>query len=311
MTRTWRAFAKINRDLRVLGRRGDGYHEIRTTMETVDLADRIRVSDAERFEFRSTAPPSDETNLVVRAVRAFERETGLDVRLRVELDKRIPAGMGLGGGSSDAAVTVLGLSRIYGVRLEGERLYAILGELGSDVPFFALGGRALALGRGEMLYPLPDRTEGGGDGGESEAGRGAPDDGGWLVLALPTTPVSTAEAYSWLTETYEGSTILGFCARFVPALCGSRPAPDARLNDFEAALFPRFPELAEIKAQLRSSGAREVSLTGSGAALYGEFEREDAARDAVRHLGGRCRTELVRPVSRSGYFERLFPRADD
>ncbi len=293
MKRIWRAFAKVNLDLRILGKRRDGYHEIRTVLQTVDLCDRIHVSAADAFEFSTDDGPDDESNLVVRAVRAFEAAAATPVRLRLHLEKRIPIGGGLGGGSADAAVTVLGLLRHYRRSIPGERLIGLLGALGSDVPYFAVGGRVLATGRGEVLYPLPE-----GRAGASER----------ILLVHPGLRIPTAEAYSSLTRPFESNTILGFCARFAPALVSMEPTPDARLNDFEAALFPRFPEIAEIKRRLRESGARQASLSGSGATVFGEFPGEREARAAAGVLGRDYGISLVRRVSRTGYFRRVFGR---
>lgn len=291
MNQIWRAFAKVNLDLRILGKRADGFHEIRSVMQSIDLFDEIRVSSAGEFGFTATEGPEDESNLVVRAVRSFEEATSMPVRLRFELVKRIPSGAGLGGGSADAAVTLLGLARNFGQSIPGERINGMLRVLGSDVPYFSLGGRVLVTGRGDTLFPL------------AEAHTAAPS---WLLLVHPDIRIVTAEAYSWLTETFDSNTISGFCARFAPALGHAEATPNARLNDFETALFPRFPELAEIKGKLWQAGARSASLTGSGAALFGEFGGEPAARRAAEVLGRDYDVVLARPVLRADYFRRVF-----
>jgi 4-diphosphocytidyl-2-C-methyl-D-erythritol kinase len=291
MSETWRAFAKVNLDLRILGKRADGYHEIRSVLQTIDLCDEIRVSEADMFRFTATAGPEDESNLVVRAVRAFEAATSTKVGLHLHLEKRIPSGAGLGGGSADAAVTVLGLIRLYSMHISGDRLIRLLGTLGSDVPFFALGGRVLATGRGEVLFPLADR-------GDPQST--------CFLLVHPGFKIGTTAAYSWLTETFEAITILGFCARFLPQLGSAEPAPNARLNDFEAPLFRRFPDLAEIKGKLSASGARRAALSGSGATLFGEFASEGDATRAVGLLERDYDVTLVRPLSRIDYLRRMF-----
>ncbi len=291
MNQVWRAFAKVNLDLRILGKRADGFHEIRSVLQSIDLFDEIRVSNADEFGFTATAGPEDESNLVVRAVRSFEKATSKPVRLRVELEKRIPSGAGLGGGSADAAVILMGLARYYGQSIPGERMHGMLSALGSDVPYFAVGGRVLVTGRGETLFPLPDtHVE-------------APS---WLLVVHPDIRIATADAYSWLTETFEPNTISGFCARFGSALGHAEPTPGARLNDFETALFPRFPELAEIKRKLWEAGARLASLTGSGASLFGEFGGESEAKRAAEVLGRDHDVVLARPVLRAEYFRRVF-----
>src|SRR5216110_2801174 len=134
-----RAFAKINLDLRILGRRDDGYHEIKTIFQAVDWCDEILLEPSSRFEFSAPGTPEDETNLIVRAVRAYERLAGITANVRIEVKKNIPVGRGLGGGSSDAAVTFIGLQRLYKRSLPFEEVPGVLRDLGSDVPFFTLG----------------------------------------------------------------------------------------------------------------------------------------------------------------------------
>src|SRR5262245_55314804 len=154
-----RAFAKINLDLQVLGRRDDGYHEIKTIFQAVDWCDEILLEPAKRFEFSAPGSPEDETNLVVRAVRAYERLAGITASVRIHVKKNIPIGRGLGGGSADAAVTFIGLQRLFKRSLQFEQIPEILRNLGSDVPFFALGGRAAGYGRGDEVYKLDDAAD--------------------------------------------------------------------------------------------------------------------------------------------------------
>src|SRR5438067_1177030 len=154
-----RAFAKINLDLRILGRRDDGFHELKTIFQAVDWWDEIVMEPASHFEFSAPGTPEDETNLVVRAVRAYERLAGVTANVRIKLTKNIPVGRGLGGGSSDAAVTFIGLQRLYKRALPFDRIPGVLRDLGSDVPFFTLGGRAAGYGRGDDVYKLDDATD--------------------------------------------------------------------------------------------------------------------------------------------------------
>jgi 4-diphosphocytidyl-2-C-methyl-D-erythritol kinase len=292
----WRAFGKVNLELRVLGRRPDGYHNIETVLQTIDLSDEIHVSEAPEFRFETSAGPPDGSNLVVRAVRLFEARTGVSVRLKLSLEKRIPGGAGLGGGSADAAVTLMGLERYYRTGLSGDALLEGMSELGSDVPFFSLGGRALALGRGEVLFPLDDA------------------DFGWFVLLWPGIAIRTAEAYSWLTQTTESTKILGFCAHFLPEYGLFRsPWPvsggDRGLNDFEEPVFRRFPVLGEFREGLLARGARLAALSGSGSTLFGEFPTRDQAREAAAAAavpGAECGAFVVRPIGRVEYLGRIF-----
>ena len=240
-----RAFAKINLDLKILGRRSDGYHEIRTILQTIDWYDEIRIERANTFQFVSAGLPlryADGTsNLVVRAVHEFERATGLRVQAHIELVKNVPAGAGLGGGSADAAVTLMGLQQMYGEVLSPAEFLKCLRSLGSDVPFFAVGGKALGIGRGEEVVPQED------------------DNTYWLVVVHPGVHISTAEAYSWLTVSGESNTIKGFYAQLDPGRESRLPG-----NDFESPVFEHHPVLGEIKGELLRLGATQAALSGSG-----------------------------------------------
>ena len=176
-----RPFAKINLDLRVLGRRSDGYHEVKTIFQAIDWCDEILMEPSARFEFSAPGTPEDETNLVVRAVSAYERLAGMTAKVRIDVSKNIPVGRGLGGGSSDAAVTFIGLQRLFKRALPFDQVPAVLRDLGSDVPFFALGGRAAGYGRGDEVYKLDDAAD------------------YWVLLVDPGVMIPTKDAYSWLT----------------------------------------------------------------------------------------------------------------
>ncbi len=250
------SFAKVNLSLKVLGRRADGYHELRTVFQTVGLHDRIH------FEFTParrglTIELEDELaipdNLVLRAARRFCESEGVRGALRMRLEKRIPMGAGLGGGSSNAAAVLLALGPLTGRCPPMARLLELASELGSDVPFFLYGGTALGLGRGEELYPLPE----------------APPHP--LVILAPPVHVSTAEAYRALRlpalTTPVDSRKLSIFQSFVwraDYLSGTE-------NDFEAAVFGLHPELGRWKRKLERLGARAARLSGSGAALFGVF----------------------------------------
>jgi 4-diphosphocytidyl-2-C-methyl-D-erythritol kinase len=179
------------------------------------------------------------------------------------LTKRIPVGRGLGGGSSDAAAALIALLRLTGKRMEAARLVEIASRLGADVPFFLRGGRALGVGRGDEIYPLPDLAR-----------RSV------LVVSPPDLAVPTRNAYQWLarrlTKRSDPSKLWQFCA-----LCWS-PQGGALSNDFEAAVFPRYSRLAAIKRELLRQGAAEASLAGSGSAVFGIFRNPAKARRAAR-----------------------------
>src|SRR5438132_10324038 len=189
-----RAFAKINLDLRILGRRSDGFHELKTIFQAVDWWDEILLEPAARFEFSAPGTPEDETNLVVRAVRAYERLAGMTANVRINVTKNIPIGRGLGGGSSDAAVTFIGLQRMFKRALAFEKVPEVLRDLGSDVPFFTLGGRAAGYGRGDEVQKLDDATD------------------SWVLLVDRGVMISTTEAYLWLTVPVSSYCTIGFCS---------------------------------------------------------------------------------------------------
>jgi 4-diphosphocytidyl-2-C-methyl-D-erythritol kinase len=264
------AFAKVNLRLDVLGRRADGYHELRTVFQSLTLHDTLRISRSRRpgievnVEGNSalSAEPA-RRNLVWRALDALRRELRLAGGIEADLTKRIPVGRGLGGGSSDAAAALAGLLRLSGRRITRARLFEIAAGLGADVPFFLFGGRALGTGRGDEIYPLPDLPR-----------RSV------LVVSPSGISVSTREAYGWLggrlTKRTAASRLWSFCA-----LCWS-PQGDRLSNDFESPVFRRHPRLGSLRDALLERGALEAALAGSGSAVFGVFRNPAQARRAAR-----------------------------
>ena len=292
-----RALAKINLDLRVLGPRPDGYHEIRTIFQTISLADTIDVkfTRARRTEIRIAGADHIEDNLVVRAAAAVLDAMKIAARIEFQLQKRIPMGAGLGGGSSDAAAVLLSLPVLAGRRIELPRLIELAATLGSDVPFFMQGGAAVALGRGTEFYPLPDYP----------ARRG--------LLIAPAVHVSTAAAYRdlkpQLTSESQQNKIVSFQMRAWGGL-GDRPAS----NDFETVVFEQFPQLAALKKRLGKLGANPAMMTGSGSALFGLFRTREELNRARNSFAG----ERVYPISlvsraryRSLWWRMLGPYIED
>ena len=277
-----RAFAKINLDLRILGRRPDGYHEVRTIFQAIDWSDEIVLEPAAHFEFSSPGTPEDETNLIVRAVRAYERLAGITANVRIRVMKNISIGRGLGGGSADAAVTFIGLQRMYKRSLLFDEIPQVLRNLGSDVPFFTLGGRAAGTGRGDEVYKLDDSVD------------------YWLVVVDAGVVISTAEAYSWLTLPDKPHSIEGFCAAGDSAW-----EPDVWTNDFEGPVFQRYPELAAIKDELLAFGAYRAALSGSGSAIFGQFQMVSEAVRAASVMGRQFRVKVTKPLPRWEYFQRM------
>ena len=260
-----RAYAKINLSLKVLGKRADGFHELRTVFQTISLADTLDIAFApgRGLSIELDDPMRLDDNLVTRAARLFAERFKVRGSPRMKLAKRIPSGAGMGGGSSDAAAVLLALPALTGRRAELHEIMELGGSLGSDVAFFAAGGAALGIGRGEELYPLPE-----------------PKPLPVLVLA-PAIHVSTPEAYralgrgalTYSAEPHKLNTFQSFV--WTPGFdSGSE-------NDFEAAVFRLHPELERWLRKLERSGARVARLSGSGAALFGVFPNQAKLQGAL------------------------------
>ena len=264
------ALAKINLRLEVLGKRPDGFHELRTIFQTISLKDELRLKFARtpgiHLQVRGNDLLSDEPiekNLVYRAVAALNDELKIQGGVAIELRKSIPAGRGLGGGSSDAAAALIGYLRLVKKRVPRARLFELAAALGADVPIFLEGGRALGIGKGDEIYPLPDIP------------------GLVLLVVSPRAiHVPTPDAYRWLnarqlTNSAGNPRLYRFCA-LAWSLEGS-----PLLNDFEEAVFQQHPRLAEIKRDLLQNGATEALLAGSGSAVFGVFPSPAKARRAA------------------------------
>jgi 4-diphosphocytidyl-2-C-methyl-D-erythritol kinase len=282
-----RAFAKINVRLEVLGKRPDGFHELRTIFQSISLHDDLLLRRTHspgmvlRVEGNATlsAEPM-EKNLVYRAVNLLRREMRARQGVEILLRKKIPAGRGLGGGSSDAAAALLGYLRLCGKKVDPARLLELASSLGADVPFFLHGGRALGVGKGDEIYPLPDAPK-----------------RYLLVISPREIHVPTPDAYKWLdarplygspngagartalTKTANTSNIWKFCALTWSAQGAGSSGSFA--NDFEGPVFLRYPRLKQLKRVLLQNGAAEASLAGSGSAVFGVFPSPATARRAA------------------------------
>jgi 4-diphosphocytidyl-2-C-methyl-D-erythritol kinase len=264
-----RAFAKINLCLHVMGKRPDGYHELRTIFQAISLHDTVTLSiepgGSGQFSLSSNdvTVPLGRENLVMRAIDAISPEVGFRGSVSVVLDKKIPIARGLGGGSSDAAAALIGMMRLTDCPVPLARLMEIAAGLGADVPFFLFGGRALAVNRGDEIYPLPNLPK-----------------QTILVVSPRDIAVSTKDAYEWisaeLTKSAKPPKIWGFCA-----LCWSRQGAGIS-NDFEGPVFSRYPRLGEIRDALLKRGAADAALAGSGSAVFGVFRNPAQARRAAR-----------------------------
>jgi 4-diphosphocytidyl-2-C-methyl-D-erythritol kinase len=263
-----RASAKVNLALEVLGKRGDGYHEIATVLQAVDLADRLKLETADSLSLHVDDPdlPTDDGNLVMRAARLLQKAAGREDGARIGLTKRIPVAAGLGGGSSDAAAALWGLSRLWKLGWPRARLRELAVELGMDVPFFLGPGRAIATGRGERLAALP------GGGGYA------------LVLVNPKVPLSTREVYGRVPAGWHAEP--SGTERMVEALrtrnAGTVGA--ALTNNLERVVEPVLPVIGRMKAALLAAGALGAIMSGSGPTVFGMARSLDHARQIRRRV---------------------------
>lgn len=264
-----RANCKINIGLDILRRRADGYHDLDTVMVPVKgLYDLLEVESAagEGVSFTSSGLAIDcptEKNLVVRAARLMQERYGAG-GVKIHLDKRTPFGAGLGGGSSDATMTLRVISQLFDLQLSEGELEGVAAELGSDTPFFVKNRPQRCTGRGEKMTPIE-----------------LPLSGLWLLLVKPEVAISTREAYAGVSPAVK-----------VPALAERllRPMEEWQgsvVNDFEPSLFAIHPLLAQIKAELLQMGALYAAMSGSGSTLFGLFSEEPEVdgrfTDCFRH----------------------------
>ncbi|MCX8495846.1 MAG: 4-(cytidine 5'-diphospho)-2-C-methyl-D-erythritol kinase [Akkermansiaceae bacterium] len=256
---TLHAPAKVNLSLRILGKRGDGFHELDTLMVKLpSLADEIQFDTSHEFSFACDDPsvPSDERNLVVKAVRQFQEATGLSASYRISLRKTIPHGAGLGGGSSDAASTLFGLNRLHANPLNDEKIQEIASSLGSDVPFFLLPGAAHCTGRGEKITPAP----------APEPFR--------ILLLKPAFGVPTPDAYRRWSQSQE---IPGI--RYAPQDLGGVQLT----NDLERPVFEKHRFLAELKQWLLSrNDIAAALLCGSGSTIFAALKEGADAKQITQ-----------------------------
>jgi 4-diphosphocytidyl-2-C-methyl-D-erythritol kinase len=253
--------AKINLSLRVLGVRPDGYHELRTVFQSLALHDSLIIT-RQRGDFRiecdDGACPTDSTNLIWRAASAAWKASGGRGSPRdvvVGLKKRIPIAAGLGGGSSDAAAALRAFAKLW--RIDETRLPGLAKSLGADVPYFLEGGTVLGLERGDLLFPLLDRPS------------------SWVTVVIPSFGVSTKDAFGWFDV--------------------DRPphAGAEGVNDLQAPVVRRHPEIGRIVSALRGAGASRAAMSGSGSAVFGLFDKRTAAVRAASAVGTAARRALV------------------
>jgi 4-diphosphocytidyl-2-C-methyl-D-erythritol kinase len=293
------AFAKINLFLNIQGRRDDGYHELYTAFQTVSLHDSLTFSLSTDNSIYLTCDdpsiPVDERNLIFQAASALKKKFNVAQGTNIHLVKRIPSPGGLGGGSSDAAVTLIGLVKLWAINTDITALKLLCAGLGSDVPFFLYGGTALGTGRGTEITPLTDFT------------------GDKMIIVTPDVNVSTADAYSLLSlpplTKEDSNRILKICHNEAERLLSVQ---SELRNDFEEVVFQLKPELARVKDSLLALNALNARMSGSGASFFASFADEAGRQSALARLKRETnwRFFAVETVSRELYLESLRPCSD-
>ncbi|HEV8431761.1 MAG TPA: 4-(cytidine 5'-diphospho)-2-C-methyl-D-erythritol kinase [Pyrinomonadaceae bacterium] len=288
------SFAKINSFLRILGLRSDGYHDVVTLLQTISLHDdlgfELREDDQVILHCDDPAIPVDETNLVVKAALALRKQLQSPLGAEITLTKRIPAQGGLGGASSNAAVTLFALNALWRGDLRADQLWLIGRGLGVDVPFFLVGGRCIGIGTGSIVKPVHDPPK-------------RP-----LIVVTPNAKVATASAYgalnaASLTTSESNSILSSSLADMFSAGSGRGPLR----NDFEGVIFEIEPEIERAKRVLLDAGARGALLAGSGSSVFGVFDDEVARNRALENLKREAgwRAFSCETISRDEYFRAM------
>jgi 4-diphosphocytidyl-2-C-methyl-D-erythritol kinase len=262
------AYAKVNLSLEVLGKRSDGFHEIRSVMQSISLADELVIEECGRLTLEcDVAELSGDDNLVTRAARLLSKNVGREAAARLRLSKGIPVASGLGGASADAAAALVGLARLWDIEISHGQMSALAASLGSDVPFFLNGGTALIRGRGEVVESLPDAPS------------------FWLVLVVPEHSLAgkTAALYSRLTsKNWSTGQRTEEMARAISR--GLALPLQMAGNVFEDVAEEIFPGLRLIHESMSDAGCAAVHLSGAGPALFSLFESESAAATVAHRL---------------------------
>lgn len=286
------SFAKINLLLRVLGKRADGFHEICTIFQTISLCDYLTFSEGKSVSFSCDAAgiPTGDENLIVKAAKVLQTELKVKKGAKIHLEKKIPAPGGLGGGSSNAAVALVGLLKLWEIKIELTDLCEIGKSLGSDIPFFFFGGTALGTGRGAEIFSLRDFHAAN------------------LLIVTPNENITTPEAFARLNSpdltNKSSKSILKICRDEVNALY----LRQSKLkNDFETTVFNTAPEVARTKQKLFDCGAKHALLSGSGASVFAIFDSDLERQNALNELKDErdWRVFSAETVSRFDYRNRL------
>ena len=286
------AFAKINWFLRILGKREDNFHELCTAFQTISLADYLTFSENKELVLTCNDAniPVDEQNLIIKAAKVLQEKFRIKKGAKIQLEKNIPSPGGLGGGSADCAIALLGLLKLWGLKISLTKLCEIGKTLGADVPFFFYGGTALGIGRGTEITEIKDVTE------------------KFILLVTPNISVPTALAFAKLDmprlTNISPKSILKICSDEAEKVFSGQTVPT---NDFESVIFEIEPELKRIKEKLLSGGAKNALMSGSGASIFGIFENEETRQATLEALYKEkdWRKFAVATVSRNNYREAL------
>ncbi len=286
------SFAKINLHLEILGKRTDGFHELCTVFQAVSLHDVIRFepSDTLTLSCSDRRIPTDDRNLILKAANALRQRSGNPYGAKIYLEKRIPSPGGLGGGSSNAAIALIGLDRLWKTDVGRSELLEMGAGLGSDVPFFFYGGTALGTGRGDHIEPLDDILD------------------ECLLIVTPSVRVSTRDAFDRIEARNltndDPKRILQNC-RFDAKSFDLRQT--ALKNDFEASVFDAEPDIRRVKETLLSHGAVRAMLSGSGASVFAVFDKQETRQATLKAIENEknWRQFAVAAISRDQYREAL------
>ena len=287
-----RAYAKINLDLRILGLLPDGFHKLRTVFQSLLLHDTLTFFPRPGpFSIESTTVgfPLDRSNLIWQAADMlweFLGRSGTATDIMIQVEKRIPTRAGLGSGSTNAAAALVGLAYLWQAELNSEKLISLAGKLGADVPFFLSGGTALGLGRGDDVSPLEDLPK------------------RWVVLVIPGFGISSIDAYKWYEIDRKRGQIIQTKPQQVAGPWSSE-APQL-INELEATIARRYPDIDHMKTALQHAGASAVSMSGSGSTVFGLFQNHGDALTAVKDLSDSGWEVLLTESLPQAAYARLF-----
>ena len=281
-----KSFAKINLGIEVLGKRDDGYHEIRTLYQSISLFDLLTFHPCSRdriiLEGDDHSLCWDESNLIHKAASLLKDRHAVKAGIEIQVKKRIPAGKGLGGGSSNAAMTLLALNKIWGIEVEKDALEDYGAQLGADVPFFFQGGLCLGEGKGDVLSPQKDVKP------------------CFCLLVFPPVSISTASVYrsfrASLTSHNKGSKIIKFLDNLDLGFLE---------NDLEETVFRSYPQIKAIKSLIQKQGSELTLMSGSGSAVYGLFHEKEKAVSAMKKLEAGYEAVLTTALSRTEYRRQI------